>query len=59
MISALGSSTKSILLSAYLVIDRYNMEYIALVDSGCTGIVFVDFVFTVKNKLPIVKLGIL
>lgn len=56
-LSALGSDNKSILLPSYLVSDGRKVVCIALVDSGCTGMAFVDFAFATRNRLPMTKMG--
>lgn len=56
LISALGVSDKSILLSSYVVTGGRYVVCVSLVDSGCTGEAFVDFAFAVKNRIPMTKL---
>jgi len=56
IISALGSSPKSILLDSYIVVGSRAIRCVSLVDSGCTALAFVDFQFVVRHRLPLSRL---
>ena len=55
-ISAVGKAINSILLSSYLVVSERKISCISQVDSGCTGLAFMDFKFTVRNNIPLSRL---
>jgi hypothetical protein len=55
VISAMGQDS-SILLSSYLVWDGYAVPCVSLVDSGCTGLAFLDFKFAVRHHVPMTKM---
>jgi hypothetical protein len=56
VVSAVGSSAKSILLSSYVVFGERPIPCVSLVDSGCTGLAFMDFHFAVRPRLPLQQL---
>ena len=55
-ISAVGKAINSILLSSYLVVGERKISCVSLVDSGCTGLAFMDFKFAVRNNIPLSRL---
>jgi hypothetical protein len=55
-ISVVGKAINSILLSSYLVIGERKISCVALVDSGCMGLAFMDFKCTVRNNIPLFRL---
>ena len=55
IISTIGRDN-SILLSSYFVWNGYIVLYVLLVDSGYTGLAFLDFKFAVRYYIPISKI---
>jgi hypothetical protein len=55
IISAMGRKN-SIKLSSYLLVDGRAIPCVSLVDSGCTGLAFLDFKFAVRHDVPLTRL---
>jgi hypothetical protein len=55
VISAMGQRN-SITLSSYLLVGDRAIPCVSLVDSGCTGLAFLDFKFAVRHHISLTKL---
>jgi hypothetical protein len=55
-ISTVGKAINSILLFDYLVVGKRIISCVSLVDSGYTGLTFMDFKFAIRNNIPMSRL---